>query len=267
MDVERLAGRVALVTGGAGEIGQSIVERFARESARVVVADLHLPQAEAVAEAINQAGGTAIGIAMDVSDPDSTLAAIERTVAEFGSLTTLVNVAAAPTVRGTVETIALADWNKTFAVNLNGAFLTAKYAVPAMRKTGGGVIINIASQLGHLGMPSGSPYCTSKAALIFFTRMLAVDHATDNIRVNSISPGAISTVRSSLSFGGDKEAAAKVHGPKHLLGRPGRVDEVAAAASYLASDDASFVTGSDLLVDGGYVAFKGTVDAHLRPTM
>ncbi len=267
MDKDKLAGRVALITGGGGEIGRAIAERFAREGAEVAIADLYLEQAKTAAATIREAGGTAIAIETDVADPNSAATAVARTTAEFGKVTVLINVAAAPTVQGTVETIALADWNLTFAVNLTGAFLTCKYAVPEMRKAGGGSVINIASQLGHLGVPSGSPYCTSKAALIFFTRMLAIDHACDNIRANTISPGAISTLRSSLRFGGSKEAAAIVHGPKHLMGRPGRVDEVAAAASYLASDDASFVTGADLLVDGGYTAFKGTVDAGRVPTM
>lgn len=262
-----LAGCVALVPGGGGEIGAAIAERLARDGARVAVADLDLSLAEKVAATIRDGGGEAIALAMDVADPQSSAAAVAGTVAAFGRLTTLVNVAAAPTITGTVETIALADWNLTFAVNLTGVFLACKHAVPELRKAGGGAIVNIASQLGHLGVPSGSPYCTSKAALIFFSKMLAVDHARDNIRVNSISPGAISTARSSLRFGGDKVAAAKVHGPKHLLGRPGKVEEVAAAVSFLASDDATFITGADLLVDGGYVAFKGTVNADRVPTM
>jgi NAD(P)-dependent dehydrogenase (short-subunit alcohol dehydrogenase family) len=267
MDTEKLSGHVALITGGGGEIGRAIAERFAREGAKVVVADLSLDLAESAAATIHAMGGTALALEMDVANADSAANAVKRTGTEYGALTLLVNVAAAPTIQGTVETIDLADWDLTFAVNVTGTFLACKYAVPEMRKAGGGVIINMASQLGHIGRPAGAPYCTSKAALIFFTKILAIDHARDNIRVNSISPGAISTVRSSLSFGGDKDKAALVHGPKHLLGRPGRVEEVAAAASYLASDDASFVTGTDLLVDGGYIAFKGTVDADRQPNM
>jgi NAD(P)-dependent dehydrogenase (short-subunit alcohol dehydrogenase family) len=267
MDKNRLAGRVALVMGGAGGIGAAIALRFAQEGAKVIVADLELQQAESVALRIRDSGSDAIAVGADLTDPESVANAVTRSVGTFARLTTLVNVAAAPTCRGTAETLALEEWNRTLAVNLTGAFLTCKYAVPAMRDSGGGVIINIASQLGTLGAPGMTAYCTSKAALIFFTRMLAVDHACDGIRANSISPGAISTDRLSRAWGGDKEAAAKGMGPRHLLGRLGTAEEVALAASYLASDDASFVTGADLLVDGGYTAFKGTVDENRTPTM
>jgi NAD(P)-dependent dehydrogenase (short-subunit alcohol dehydrogenase family) len=168
-------------------------------------------------------------------------------------------VAAAPvSAQGTVETMPLADWSKEISVNLTGTFLMCKYAVPALRRAGGGAIVIIASQLGHLGVPERAAYCTTKAALIHFTRILAMDHARDNIRANSISPGFILTDRSSARSGG-KESARKVMGPKHLLNRPGLPDEIAAGAAYLASDESSFVTGTDLLIDGGYVAFKGEV--------
>jgi NAD(P)-dependent dehydrogenase (short-subunit alcohol dehydrogenase family) len=267
MDKSRLAGRVALIMGGAGGIGAAIALRFAQEGAKVIVADLELQQAESVAVRIRDSEGDAIAVGADLTDPDSVASAVTRSVGAFAKLTTLVNVAAAPAYRGTAETLPLEDWNRTLAVNLTGVFLTCKYAVPAMRDTGGGVILNIASQLGTLGAPGMAAYCTSKAALIFFTRMLAVDHACDGIRANTISPGAISTDRLSRAWGGDREAAAKGMGPRHLLGRLGTAEEVASAASYLASDEASFVTGADFLIDGGYTAFKGTVDENRTPTM
>ena len=160
----------------------------------------------------------------------------------------------------------LDEWNKAIAVNLTGAFVMCKYAVPEMRRAGGGSIINIASQLGHLGVPLRSPYCTTKAALIHFTRILAMDHAVDNIRANTISPGFILTERSSRRSGG-KEQARAINGPRHLLNRPGEPDEIAAGAVYLASDDAAFVTATDLLIDGGYVAFKGRIDPDGRPAL
>jgi NAD(P)-dependent dehydrogenase (short-subunit alcohol dehydrogenase family) len=133
-----------------------------------------------------------------------------------------------------------------------------------MRKAGGGSIINIASQLGHLGVPLRAPYCTTKAALIHFTCILAMDHAVDHIRANTISPGFILTERSSRRVGG-KERARIVNGPRHLLNRPGEPDEIAAGAVYLASDESSFVTATDLLIDGGYVAFKGKIGPEGRP--
>jgi NAD(P)-dependent dehydrogenase (short-subunit alcohol dehydrogenase family) len=175
-----------------------------------------------------------------------------------------VNVAAAVTPDGSVETLSLEEWNKAIAVNLTGVFLMCKFAVPELRRSGGGSIVNIASQLGHLGVPLRSPYCTTKAALIHFTRILAMDHAADNIRANTISPGFILTDRSSARSGGKKQARI-VNGPRHLLNRPGEPEEISAGALYLASEESSFVTATDLLIDGGYVAFKGKIGPEGRP--
>jgi NAD(P)-dependent dehydrogenase (short-subunit alcohol dehydrogenase family) len=182
--------------------------------------------------------------------------AVRHTVQELGKLTTLVNVAAAVTPDGTVESLTFAQWNEALGVNLTGAFLMCKYAVPEIRKAGGGTIVNIASQLGQIGVPGRAPYSTSKAALIQFTKCLAGDHARDGIRANSLSPGGVDTERTVRRFG-TREAANKARGPFHLLGRTGRVDEIAAGALFLASEQSSFMTGADLLLDGGYLAFKG----------
>jgi NAD(P)-dependent dehydrogenase (short-subunit alcohol dehydrogenase family) len=260
----RLAGRVALISGGGGEIGAAIARLFASEGAAVAVADLDPAKAEAVASAIGGSGGRAHGFAVDVADGARAQEAVARTVGHFGKLTTLVNVAAAITPDGTVETLTLDQWNKAIAVNLTGAFLMCKFAVPELRRSGGGSIINIASQLGHLGVALRSPYCTTKAALIHFTRILAMDHAADNIRANTISPGFIVTERSSARSGG-KAQARVVNGPRHLLNRPGEPEEIAAGALYLASEESSFVTATDLLIDGGYIAFKGKIGPDGRP--
>lgn len=262
----RLAGRVALVSGGGGEIGGAIARLFAAEGAAVAVADIDRAKSDAVARGIGDNGGHAQPFAVDVADAASAEAAVASTIEAFGKLTTLVNVAAAVTPDGTVETLSLEQWNDAIAVNLTGAFLMCKFAVPRMRQAGGGCIINIASQLGHLGVPLRSPYCTTKAALIHFTRILAMDHAVDNIRANTISPGFILTERSSRRSGG-KDKARVVNGPRHLLNRPGEPEEIAAGALYLASDDAAFVTATDLLIDGGYVAFKGKVGPDGRPML
>jgi NAD(P)-dependent dehydrogenase (short-subunit alcohol dehydrogenase family) len=262
----RLTQRVALVTGGGGEIGGAICRGFAAEGAEVAVADLAPAKSEAVARVIAGSGGRALALQVDVADEVSAKDAVERTIASFGRLTTLVNVAATVTPDGTVETLSLDDWNNAIAVNLTGAFVMCKYAVPELRRAGGGSIINIASQLGHLGVPLRSPYCTTKAALIHFTRILAMDHAIDKIRANTISPGFILTERSSRRSGG-KERARAVAGPRHLLNRPGEPEEIAAGAIYLASDEAAFVTATDLLIDGGYIAFKGRIEADGRPAM
>ncbi len=260
----RLTGRVALISGGGGEIGGAIARLFAAEGAEVAIADLDPHKAETVARGIVDAGGRAHALTVDVADEASAKDAVARAVEAFGKLTTLVNVAATVTPDGTVETLSLEQWNKAIAVNLTGAFLMCKFAVPELRRSGGGSIINIASQLGHLGVPLRSPYCTTKAALIHFTRILAMDHAVDNIRANTISPGFILTERSSARSGG-KAQARIVNGPRHLLNRPGEPEEIAAGALYLAGDELSFVTATDLLIDGGYIAFKGKVGPEGRP--
>jgi NAD(P)-dependent dehydrogenase (short-subunit alcohol dehydrogenase family) len=262
-DGKMLADRVALVTGGGGEIGGAIAERFGREGAKVLVADIDPGKAEAVAARVRAAGGDAQSAECNVADPAHAERAVGRAVGAFGRLTTLVNVAATVIPDGNAETLSLDDWNKTLAVNLTGAFLMCKFAIPEIRKAGGGTIVNITSQLGQIGVPRKSPYSTSKAALIQLSKCLAVDYAQDNIRVNSLSPGAIDTARSLRHFG-TRENANKARGPLHLLGRTGRVDEIAAGAAFLASDESSFMTGADLLLDGGYLAFKGSLETDKR---
>ncbi|MFN3890595.1 MAG: SDR family NAD(P)-dependent oxidoreductase [Beijerinckiaceae bacterium] len=265
-DMRRLTGRVALITGGGGEIGSAIAKRMAQEGAKVLVADLDPAKAQATASAIREAGGDAEFTGIDVRLEQSAKAAVGASIEAFGKLTTLVNVAAAVTPDGNAETLSLELWENAIRVNLTGAFIMCKYAAPQMRKAGGGAIINIASQLGHLSVAGRSPYCTTKAALIKYTEVLAMDYARDNIRANTISPGFILTERSSKRSGG-KENAARIQGPKHLLNRPGSVEDIAAGAAYLASDDAAFVTGTDLLIDGGYVTFKGVIGPDGMPTM
>jgi NAD(P)-dependent dehydrogenase (short-subunit alcohol dehydrogenase family) len=254
-----LGGGVALITGGGGEIGGAIAKRFAAAGAAVALADVRREAADTMARDIKAAGGSALAIAADVSRADDAQQAVARTVAAFGKLTTLVNVAATVTPDGTVESLTLADWNNALAVNLTGAFLMCKYAVPELRKAGGGTIINIASQLGQIGIAGRAPYSTSKAALIQFTKCLAIDHARDRIRANSLTPGGVDTARILRRFD-SREAANRARGPAYLLGRPGRAEEIAAGALFLASEESSFMTGADLLLDGGYLAFKGTVE-------
>lgn len=253
-----LGGRVALITGGGGEIGGAIARRFALAGAAVAVADVRRDAAETVAAAITAAGGQALAVRTNVAVDQDAERAVRHTVDAFGKLTTLVNVAATMTPDGTVETLTLDDWNDALGVNLTGAFLMCKFAVPQLRRAGGGTITNIASQLGHIGIGGRSPYTTSKAGLIQFTRCLAVDHAADGIRANSLSPGGIDTERILRRYQ-DRDEANRARGPAYLLGRPGRAEEVAAAALFLASAESSFMTGADLLLDGGYLAFKGSL--------
>jgi len=255
----KLARKAALVTGAGGAIGGAIARRFAAEGASVAVGDINAQGAARTVADIEAAGGRAIACDLDVTDPGQAAGAVAQAVETFGGLHILVNVAAGPSPRCTVETMALEDFANEITVNLTGYFLMAKYAVPEIRKAGGGTIINIASQLGHIGVPERPAYCSSKGAILQLTRVMAVDHARDNIRVNSISPGAIDTPRSG-SQPGAPQLTREQRGKAYLTGRIGRVDEIASGAAYLASDEASFVTGADLLIDGGFLAFKGTLD-------
>jgi NAD(P)-dependent dehydrogenase (short-subunit alcohol dehydrogenase family) len=254
--VQKLAGHVALVTGGGGEIGRAIACTLADAGASVVASDMDLEKADETARQIRQAGGKAESLGGNIADPDTSIKAVNLAVTSFDKLTILVNTAATVTEDGRAEDISFEDWNRTLSVNLTGVFLACKYAMPAMRKAGDGRVVNITSQLGQIGVPLRSPYTTTKAALMQFTRCLAVDYAEFNIRANSLSPGGIDTERRMRRFSNREEARA-ARGPMYLLGRLGTVQEVAKAALFLVSDDASFVTGTDLLCDGGYLAFKG----------
>lgn len=253
----RLEGKIALITGAGGAIGGAIARRFAAEGAAVCVADINLEAAEKTVTDIQVAGGRAVACPLDVTEPLQCERAVALTAERFGGPSVLVNVAAGPTHDGSVVDLALEHWTQELTINLTGYFLMAKYAIPRIREAGGGAVINIASQLGQIGVPRRAAYCSSKAAIIELTRCMAIDHAPENIRVNSISPGAINTPRSMWRYKTEEEAI-RDRGRFYLTRRPGRVDEIAAGAVYLASDEASFCTGMDLLIDGGYLAFKGT---------
>ncbi len=254
-----LEGRVAIVSGGGGEIGGAISSLFAHEGARVFVLDVSMEKAQASVDAIAADGGEAMAFSADITDPEQAKGAVAACVARFGKVTNLLNVAAALTPGGTVETLSIEDWNRAFAVNVTGGFLMCKYAIPEMRRAGGGAIVNIASSHAHIGVPKRPAYCASKGAVLQLTKVLAIDHAADGIRVNSISPGAIDTLRAALQRFPSREAANAAKGPSYLLNRTGQAREIADGALYLCSDLSSFVTGTDLLIDGGYLAFKGSL--------
>ena len=177
---------------------------------------------------------------------------MERTAKTFGRLDILVNGAAMADPSATVLDLDLAAWNKVFATNVGGAFLMSRWSIPHMAAAGGGSIIHIASQLGTVGTPGRVAYCATKGALITMAKAMAADHAAQKIRVNTLSPGAVETDRM-LRFGSMEKARAAL-GPKHLMQRLGQPAEIAQAALFLASDASSFMTGSNLLVDGGYNA-------------
>lgn len=248
-----LNGKAALVSGAGGGIGRAICLAFAAAGAAVVCCDIDEPSREETARLIRDGGGRAIAQHCDVTAEADASAAAAAAQQAFGRLDILVSGAAPHDPSGTVLETTLADWERVVAVNLTGSFLLSRAALPLMISGGGGSIIFIASQMGRVGSAGRAGYCATKGALIQLAKVMAIDHAAQNIRVNTLSPGAVETQRMLYRYG-SFAAARETMGPKHLLGRLGTPQEIAAAAVFLASDAASFITGSDLLVDGGYTA-------------
>lgn len=247
--MNRLEKLVAIVSGAGGGIGSAICRRFAQEGAAVVCVDINNETVEATVTGLTDSGARAIAVAADVAEEATAEAAVQAAHEQFGGLDILVNNAVFDIPLAPLTEISLDDWRRTMDVNLNGAFLMSKHAIPAMVERGGGSIIHIASQLGRTARPGRPWYCAQKAALINLARAMALDHAEQNIRVNSLSPGPVETDRYLANFPSAAEAQATSN---TLLDRLGKPDEIAAGAAFLASDDASFMTGSDLLIDGGY---------------
>jgi NAD(P)-dependent dehydrogenase (short-subunit alcohol dehydrogenase family) len=252
-DTFALAGKIALVVGAANGIGRATALAFAEAGAVVLCADVEAPGAQATAGDIAKAGGRALAVSLDVTDGASCRAAVAAAIGRVGGLDVLLYGAADNDRTATVLELDEAAWDRVLRINLTGAFLMAKAAIPAMIARGGGSIILIASQLARVALPGRAAYCATKGALLQLGRVLAADHAAQGIRVNTLSPGAVETRRMLQRFSTMDEARA-VMGPRHLLGRLGRPEEIARAALYLASDASAFMTGSDLLIDGGYTA-------------
>jgi len=250
----KLDGRPAIVSGAGAGIGRATAIALAREGASVLCADIDEGTATAVAAEIEAAGGKAAACRCDVSDSASAKAAVDAAVAAFGGVQILVSGAAVFTENGSVDAIDEGEWHKAIAVNLTGSFLMCRHAVPHIRATGNGSIILIASQMARVANAGQAAYCTTKGGLLQLATAMSLDHAAEGIRVNTLSPGGIATQRMTKRFG-DMETAQRIWGAKHPLGRLGEPEEIAAAAVFLASDDASFMTGADLLVDGGYTAW------------
>jgi NAD(P)-dependent dehydrogenase (short-subunit alcohol dehydrogenase family) len=248
-----LDGKVAMVVGAANGIGRATALAFAAAGARVACADVEAPGAAATAAEIEKDGGQALPVVVDVTDGAGCRAAVAAAVERFGGLDVLLYGAADSDTAATVLEMDEPAWERTVRVNLTGAFLMVKAALPALMARGGGSVILIASQLGRVGSAGRPAYCATKGALVQLAKVLAIDHAAQGIRANTISPGAIET-RRMLRRHKDMAEARRSMGPKHLLNRLGRPDEIARAAVFLASDASAFMTGSDLLVDGGYTA-------------
>ena len=252
LDSFLLADKAAIVTGAGSGIGRAIATMFVEAGARVAYVDLNRDAAEEAASTIGSKG-RALAMNCDVSSEAATQQAVNEARQAFGALHILVNAAAHLDQNGTVVDYDLARWNQVYAVNVGGAFLMSKWCVPHLAAAGGGSIIHVASQLGSVGAPGRAAYCSTKGALIQLARAMAIDHAKDNIRVNTLSPGGVETNRLVYRFGTMEQARSQL-GTKHVLDRLAQPDEIARAALFLASDASSFMTGADLLVDGGYNA-------------
>jgi NAD(P)-dependent dehydrogenase (short-subunit alcohol dehydrogenase family) len=245
----RLENKVAIISGGSRGMGAVEAELFVQQGAKVLVGDVRDDEGRALAEKI---GADAVYAHLDVTSEDDWAAAVKKATNRYGKLDILVNNAGV-SARGTIEETTVEDWDRVMGINAKGVFLGTRAAIPEMRKAGGGSIVNISSQLGLVGMAESSPqYQSSKGAVRIFTKSAAIQYAPEGIRVNSVHPGPIVTPmtearRSDL-------AMQQVMVTRIPLGRYGESEDVAYGVLYLASDESSFVTGGELVIDGGWTA-------------
>ncbi len=251
----RLEGKRAIVTGGAGGIGRATSLAFAAEGAAVAVVDLNAEAAQAVADEIRDAGGTAIAIAADVSSETDIERVVATTVSDLGGIDVVFNNAGIIRRTTAVET-SVEEWDRVFGVNVRAIFLMCKHVVPIMAASGGGSIVNTGSGWGLKGGGQAISYCASKGAVVNMTRALAIDHGPQGIRVNSVNPGDVDTgmLRDEAKQLGQDQAGFLAEAADRPLQRMGQPREIAAAVVWLASDESSYVTGSALVVDGGGIA-------------
>jgi NAD(P)-dependent dehydrogenase (short-subunit alcohol dehydrogenase family) len=248
----RLGGKVALISGGARGMGAVEARLFAAQGAKVVLGDVLEAEARVVETEIREAGGEAVAVRLDVRSEADWKNAVDTTVSRFGKLDVLVNNAGVGGP-GRVETVTLEEWNRVMDINATGVFLGTRMVIPPMRRAGGGSIVNISSQLGLVGVDNSSPqYQASKGAVRLLTKATAIQYAKDRIRANSVHPGPIVTP---MTEARRKDAEAyRLTVSRIPLGRYGEPEEVAYGVLYLASDESSFVTGAELVIDGGWTA-------------
>ncbi|MGB3328383.1 MAG: glucose 1-dehydrogenase [Thermomicrobiales bacterium] len=263
MTERELAGKVAIVAGGSLGIGRAAAIRLAAGGAHVVIAARRQDAIDEVVSAIRDSGGEAFGVAADVSEEDGARRVVAAAVEHFGGIDILVNSQGIQRY-GTVEDTDLALWNEVIRVNLTSMYLMARFAIPEMRKRGGGAIVNVSSVQGLATQTQVAVYSTAKSAIIGLTRTIAVDYAKEGIRANVVLPASIDTPMLRFAadlFKGDSDEDAVIEswGAMHPLGRVGKPEEVAEMIAFLASDRAAFITGGEYKVDGGMMAALGVV--------
>ena len=260
----RFAGKVSIVTGGGGNIGRATAKLLASEGASVTVADLSADAATMVVAEIEAAGGTARVQETDVTDPDAVERMVRDTVSAYGRLDVLHNNAAAIALNGKdqdVVTMELDVWHQVLDVNLTGPMLGCRLAIPAMLEHGGGAIVNTASAAAFYGSKTLAAYGTSKAGLVALTRYVATAYGDRGIRCNAVAPGVVVDQGAQEALGGPMGDRLRRYTTSHLVGRLGYPEEIALAVAYLASDDAAFITGETLRIDGGMTIHSpGPVD-------
>jgi NAD(P)-dependent dehydrogenase (short-subunit alcohol dehydrogenase family) len=251
----QLAGKIALITGGASGIGHAAAVLFAREGASVAVVDVNQQAGESVVREISKSGGRAIFERADVTSASDCRRVVERVAQQLGTIHVLFNNAGIMR-RASVVELSEADWDRVMAVNVKSVYLMSREVIPLMAKAGGGSIINTASGWGLAGGSRAAVYCASKGAVVLLTKAMAIDYGAQQIRVNCICPGDTDTamLRNEAQQLGEREDRFLAESAHRPLGRVGQPEEIAQAALYLASDASSFVTGTALVVDGGGLA-------------